>query len=500
MGVNARLIKFGYRLVFSLVLLQASMSGFAESVAVDGQVSLPESVARILAAHGMPADSLSIFVQQVGQDTPLLVLNSDVPRNPASTIKLLTTYLALEDLGPNYRWKTEAYLGGALSAGTLNGDLYLKGYGDPYMVVERFWLFLRQMRQRGLENIGGDLAIDNSYFDLPEMDPGAFDGQAFRTYNVIPDAFLVNFQAVNFIFRPDPQALEAVRRVKALSNQVQVIADPLPTNLEVRNRIQIADKSCGGFQRGIAVNFADSPAQSRVTFSGRFGRWCNEYYMSRSVLTAPTYAYGVFDSLWSEMGANLKGGVRLGQVPEDLDPFLTVESPPLSEVVRSVNKWSNNVMARHILLTMGAERFGPPATVEKGREAASMALSEDGLDFPELRLDNGAGLSRETKISARSLGEMLLAADNSLYRAEFVSSLPLSGLDGTLRRRFRNGGLTGRMHLKTGRLEDVFALAGYLRSKQDRDYVVVAIQNYADAHRGPGEEVQSALLRWVYLQ
>lgn len=478
------------RILFVIAVLILCVTGAtAADDDIGGQSRLPESVMRIVAAHGMPIDSLSVFVQNVDEDTPLLAVNSDIPRNPASTIKLLTTFLALEDLGPDYRWKTEAYLGGELSDGLLDGDLYLKGYGDPYMVVERFWLFLRQMRQRGLSKITGDLAIDNSYFDLPDMDPGAFDGQASRTYNVVPDAFLVNFQAVNFIFRPDPVA-----------NRVQVIVDPNPTNLQIRNEIQIADKSCGGFQRGISVHFAETSDLGLVTFAGRFSRACNDYYMSRAVLQAPTYAYGVFDRLWREMGADLQGGVRLDRVPEELDPFLTVDSPPLSEVVRSVNKWSNNVMARHIFLTMGAERFGAPATVDKGREAAIMVLAEDGLDFPELRLDNGAGLSRETKISARNLGRVLLEADDSLFRAEFVSSLPLSGLDGTLRRRFRNDGLTGRMHLKTGRLTDVFALAGYVRSKSDAEYVVVAIQNFKDAHRGPGEEVQSALLRWVYLQ
>jgi D-alanyl-D-alanine carboxypeptidase/D-alanyl-D-alanine-endopeptidase (penicillin-binding protein 4) len=478
-----------YRFLFVLLLLFPFSSSVSAPDDLKEQTMLPDSVARILAAHKIPVDSLSIFVQEIGKDTPLLAVNSDVPRNPASTIKLLTTYMALEDLGPDYRWKTEAYLGGKLNDGLLDGDLYLKGYGDPYMVVERFWLFLRQMRQRGLLNIAGDLAIDNTYFDVPDTDPGAFDGQAFRTYNVAPDAFLVNFQAINFIFRPDPMA-----------NRVEVIAEPKPTNLEIRNQVQLANKSCGGFQLGITVRIADIPAQNQVTFAGRFGSACSDYYLSRSVLQAPSYAYGVFSSLWQEMGAKIQGGVRLEQVPEDLDPFLTVESPPLSEVVRSVNKWSNNVMARHIFLTMGAERFGAPATVDKGREAAYMYLAEDGLDFPELRLDNGAGLSRDTRISARSLGRVLLAADDSLYRAEFVSSLPLSGLDGTLRSRFRNEGLTGRMHLKTGRLTDVFAMAGYLRDKSNNQYVVVAIQNYDNAHRGPGEEVQSALLRWVYQQ
>ena len=157
-------------------------------------------------------------------------------------------------------------------------------------------------------------------------------------------------------------------------------------------------------------------------------------------------------------------------------------------------------MARHLLLTLGAERFGPPATVEKGRRAAMMLLAEQGLDFPELRIDNGAGLSRKTRISAENLGRVLLAANASIYSAEFISSLPLAGLDGTLRKRFLDEGLTGRMHLKTGRLSGVFAMAGYIRAKSGRQYAVVAIQNHPDAHRGPGEDVQSEFLRWVYRQ
>jgi D-alanyl-D-alanine carboxypeptidase/D-alanyl-D-alanine-endopeptidase (penicillin-binding protein 4) len=187
-------------------------------------------------------------------------------------------------------------------------------------------------------------------------------------------------------------------------------------------------------------------------------------------------------------------------VPADLEPFHVVESLALGDIVRLVNKWSNNVMARHLLLTLGVERYGPPGTVESARRAALEILQARGLDFPELRIDNGAGLSRETRISARSLGVLLLAAADSDFRAEFVSSLPLSGMDGTLRRRFRDAELAGRMHIKTGRLDDVFAMAGFVRSRSGREFVVVAIQNETGAHRGPGEEAQGELLRWVYRQ
>ncbi len=451
--------------------------------------SLPDSVQRILDGHQIAADSFSAVVQRVGADQPLLAVNPDILRNPASTMKLLTTFIALEVLGPNYRWVTEAYLGGTLANGTLDGDLYIKGYGDPYMVVERLWLFLRQMRQHGLRDISGDLVIDNSYFDMPPVDRGLFDGQALRTYNVVPDAFLVNFQAISFIFNPDP-----------VTNRVEIIADPLPANLDIRNRIKLVDGRCGGYQNGIVINTADRAELDRVTFSGRIGSRCTEYRMSRALLSGPTFAYGVFRSLWEESGSSLDGTLRIGEVPDELELFHVMESVPLSDIIRSINKWSNNVMARHLLLTIGVEHFGAPATVDKGRRAAIYALGERGLDFPGLRIDNGAGLSRDARISAHSLARLLLAADKSIYRAEFVSSLALAGMDGTMRRRFREESMAGRMHLKTGRLDDVFSMVGYVRSRSGDDYVVVAIQNGADAHRGPGEEAQSALLKWVYEQ
>ncbi len=473
----------GLLLCFAILML-LGVQGQAETI---GKV--PGSVQRVLDAHKISADTFSVVVQRVDADVPLLAVNPDRLRNPASTMKLLTTFVALEALGPAYRWKTEAYLGGGLADGVLDGDLYIKGYGDPYMVMERFWLFLRQMRQRGLTDIRGDLVIDNSYFDLPPTDRGAFDGQPLRTYNVVPDAFLVNFQAISFIFNPDP-----------ITNRVEIIADPMPVNLDIRNQIQLNGGRCGGFQGGIVIDAAPRTEPDRVTFSGQMGSRCREYRLSRALLSAPTFAYGVFRGLWEESGSSLDGGMRVAKVPPEFEPFHVMQSVPLSDVIRSVNKWSNNVMARHLLLTVGVERFGAPATVGKGRRAAMDVLGERGLDFPGLRIDNGAGLSREARISARSLARLLLAADQSIYRAEFVSSLAVAGLDGTMRRRFREQDLAGRMHLKTGRLDDVFSMVGYVRSRSGHEYVVVAIHNGPDADRGPGEEAQSALLRWVVEQ
>lgn len=446
---------------------------------------LPESVSKALAKAKIPPAGFSAYVQQVGRDQPLLAFNADTPRNPASTIKLVTTYLALESLGPTYVWKTTASGMAAPRGGVLEGDLYLKGQGDPYLVLERFWLLVREIRLRGVREIRGDVVIDNSYFDLGATRPGDFDGRPYSPYNLIPDAMLVNFQAVNFLFRPD-----------SVANRVEILADPLPANLQIRNQVQLVDGRCTGKLNRINFTVAEVAGRDEATFTGRFSRRCGEYRVARSLTRGPSYTYGLFRSLWEESGGTIRGKFRSGAAPAGAKALATLDSVPLSDVITGINKHSNNVMARHVLLTLGAERYGAPATVEKGQRAAADELARLGLSFPELDIGNGAGLARETRISARSLTRLLLAAEAGPYGSEFESSLALAGRDGTLRRRFRNDEFAGHMHLKTGTLNGVRALAGYVQAPSGRKFAVAIIQNAS----GWGDEAQAAMLRWVYRQ
>jgi len=472
--------------IYRAVLLLFFLTYAATSSAT---VPMPDSVRATMRVHKVPASKVSLYVHEIGAEAPILSINADNARNPASTIKLLTTWLALEELGPAWTWQTEAYLDGPLVDGVLEGNLVLKGYGDPYFITERLWAFQRQLRARGLHDINGDLVIDNRFFSIAPGVTGKFDGESLRAYNVRPDALLVNFQAVHMTFRPDLE-----------HNRVQILVDPLPSNLKIDNQLKLVNGTCGGYQNGISVTAADPIKRDRLIVSGKFGRDCAEYSMSRAALTAPTFAYGMFRSLWEESGGVLSGTLALGEAPADQEPFYSVASPPLADVITYINKFSNNVMARQLFLTLGVEAFEPPGTLAKSRDAAADALQSHGLDFPELHLDNGAGLSRDTRISAEHLGVILQLAAASPWAAEYVSSLSLAGLDGTLRKRFTDEEATGRMHLKTGRLRDVFATAGYVHARSGREYVVVVLQNFRGADDGPGEEVQAALLRWVHQQ
>lgn len=237
-----------------------------------------------------------------------------------------------------------------------------------------------------------------------------------------------------------------------------------------------------------------------MTFSGKFPRRCKHYAMDRTALSHNEFVYGLFISLWRESGGEFNGAWLNAVADEEAEPVLSFDSLPLSDVITRVNKFSNNVMARQLLFTLSAEVLGQPGTEEGGREVVAEWLDEKGLGLGELEYDNGAGLSRDARMSARDMGTLLEFAWRQPYMPEYVSSLSLAGKDGTLRRRFDDPTLEGNAHLKTGSLDHVTAIAGYIQARSGRRFTVVIMQNHEDIHRGPGQEIQEALLRWVYEQ
>lgn len=447
--------------------------------------TLPAPVNAVLAHRELPPDSLSLYVRDLSTDEIVLRWNDDVARNPASTIKLLTTLAALDVLGPTFRWQTDVYAIGKVEDGRLYGDLLLRGGGDPYLVTERVWQMLRLVRQQGIREIDGDLLIDDSYFDVTNYDPAAFDGQPLRAYNVAPNALLMNFKVVRYWFEPASDG-----------GDVRVRLDPPLPNLRIDNRLALTPGSCRGYQRGITISAND--AIDRITFSGRFPAGCDRYAMDRTVLSHNAFVYGLFASLWRESGGIFDGGWKNVITPADAVPIVEFESLPLADVIARINKYSNNVMARQLLYTLSAEVLGAPGNEAGGRKVIADWLAAHGLKSCALDYENGAGLSRDTRITAGDLGALLGFAWQQPYMPEFVSSLSLSGLDGTLSFRLDDGPLAGVAHLKTGSLDHVTAIAGYLQGRSGHRYALVALQNYTDVHRGPGEEVQEALLRWLY--
>jgi len=460
---------FAVKMFFALLLSHAAFAA-----------PLPEPVADALEEAGIPEDSVGIFVQDVAEARPLVALNPDGVMNPASTMKLVTTYAGLELLGPAYVWKTEVYRDGEMAGDTLKGNLVLKGGGDPKLTQENLWLLLRQLRQAGLRHIRGDLVLDQERFDVAEGDPGAFDGEPHKAYNVAPQALMAGFQVVRFRLLPDPA-----------EESVTIVADPHPDKLKIVNRL----KPNGGCE-GWGARVSDEGEGVTVTFEGGFSPACGERATHLRLFSNTAHLDALFRQLWREAGGTLSGAVRVGATPPDAVRLATVASPSLAEIVRDINKFSNNTMARALFLTLGAEASGNPGTPANAAAAVRCWLAAKELDFPELVLENGSGLSRRERIGTAHLGQLLLAAWRSPVMPEFISSLPVTAVDGTMKKRLKEEYVAGMAHIKTGTLDGSKAIAGYVRDAAGRYAVVVFLINHPRAKFGG--KAQDALLDWVY--
>jgi D-alanyl-D-alanine carboxypeptidase/D-alanyl-D-alanine-endopeptidase (penicillin-binding protein 4) len=447
--------------------------------------ALPREIGRAFLDAGVPLTDVGIVVQETGARRPLFAHQAERPMNPASVMKLVTTFAALDMLGRGYRWRTEAYLGGPLVDGRLDGDLVLKGHGDPKITIEQWTAFVAALREKGLASIAGDLVLDRSAFRLPPYDPAAFDNEPLKPYNVGPDALLVNFKSVRLRFVP-----------AADGASVDVVAEPPLPQLAIGAAPAPVDGPCGDWRTSVAAAFIAQPRAAAASFPGRYPRDCGERDWYLALLDGPSYVHGMFASAFAAAGGEFGGAVREGRAPAGAAPFAVLDSLPLYEVVRDINKLSSNVMARQVFLTLATVDAPPPATLEKARDALSRWLARRKLTLPGLVVDNGSGLSRDERISAGGLARLLVAADASDVREEFASSLAVAAIDGTVQRRFQNGTVAGQALLKTGSLEGVRALAGYVIDNAGRRWVVAAIVNHPNAARAVG--ALDALVQWTY--
>jgi D-alanyl-D-alanine carboxypeptidase/D-alanyl-D-alanine-endopeptidase (penicillin-binding protein 4) len=440
-----------------------------------GAAPLPKSVLQALKAAGVPPAGVAAVVQEAGASRPSISVNPQASINPASVMKLVTTYAALELLGPAYRWKTEAYLDG--------DHLVLRGTGDPKLNHESFWMLLRGLRGRGLREIRGDIVLDRSHFapapDLP------FDGEAFRPYNVPPDALLVNFKSLRFQFAPE-------------NGGVRIYVEPQLPGFQMVNALRLGEGACpdGGraFRDVIQASFQSLPP--RAVFTGVYPAICGEREMNVALHAPNEYVAAMLRQLWTEMGGSWRGAVREGTTPPGARLVLTHESDSLAQIVRDINKFSNNVMARQLYLTLAAEMAGPPATAENARVVVRQWLVSKKIAAPELVLENGSGLSRLERASAATLTAVMQAAWKSAVMPEFIASLPVVAFDGTMRKRLLGERIAGNAHVKTGLLNDARSMAGYVLDRRGRRHSVVMIVNHPNAPQA--DAAFDALLTWVY--
>lgn len=454
--------------------------------------ALPHEVLRALARAGVPLQSTSVIVQPItgsaqGVANTLLIKHQpDLSLNPASVMKLVTTYAALDQLGEGFTWKNRVYTEGPVAAGVLHGNLILRGSGDPKLVLERIQDLFLQIQAKGIREIRGNIVLDRSVFDVPDRNPADFDDEPLRPYNASPDGFLLNFKSLIFTFTPD-----------TASKRVLVRSEPPIAQVDLPVEVSASSGPCIDWRTSLQADFS-SP--DRVSFAGRYPLACGERAWPVAYVAPHLYATRVIEAMWRQAGGQLSGVVRQGTVPSSAQLWHTAESLPLSDIIADINKFSNNVMAQQLFLTLSSEL---PHAGKTGNFPASQ-LSVTAWwrkKFPAISpplIENGSGLSRQERTTAAAINSLLQSAAKGAQAQSFANSLGIAGVDGTVARmRERNAASAalGQAQLKTGSLKDVASIAGYATAQDGQRYSLVAIINHPNANAA--RPALDALVEWV---
>ena len=428
---------------------------------------------------------MSLYVREVSSERPVISHRATMAMNPASTMKIATTLVGLDVLTPSYTWKTTFLSAARVDAGVLRGPLIIRGSGDPKFVGEHLLAAIKALRESGIREIAGDILLDRSLFAGAAHDPAQFDSQPLRPYNVGPDALLFNFKSVGFKFAPQADGT------------VTVTTDgPTPDGLTIGNQLRTATGPCGDWRSRIAPVFDTAGNSAAASFTGTYPSECGERDWYVSLFDHTGLLAGSFARMWRDSGGTWRGLMRDGATPGNARVLYTHSSVSLASMVTDINKFSNNVMARQLLLTIDAELSKRPAQAKRGGRSIREWAKGRGFDLPELVIENGSGLSRIERISAHSLAALLEYGLTAPYASDFLSSLPLAATDGTLVRRFVNQQAEGNAYLKTGTLTGVKTLAGYLLLPGGRRMLYVGFINHPNA-----EGAQRALdagVDWVF--
>jgi D-alanyl-D-alanine carboxypeptidase/D-alanyl-D-alanine-endopeptidase (penicillin-binding protein 4) len=444
--------------------------------------ALPAGISQIVNKSGIPKKDISIYIKEAGNSNRVVAsLNADTARTPASVIKVLTTYAAVLKLGFDYRWPTKFYTTGKIGNGVLNGDLLVKGFGDPTLSDKDIDSIAAQIKAKGIRKITGNIVIDRTYFKVGTKDNSGFDQHTYSPYNAMPDAMMFNERISTICVTPKHNSV------------TKKIPDG---SYNVVNNLKLVNKPCRGRYSWPSFKVDKSQNTPTVLLRGPISKKCGTRKLCQ-VITKPykSFYYALKDAL-KQNGIEVNGAFRLNRVPPNAKELFTHYSKSLEKIISKTAKKSNNLYARQILLLLGAKMYGAPSTLQKGRQAVEYILKSRGaLKGGKLYIDNGCGLSRKSKLSAKLLAQMYDHAYTK-YGQRWMNTLSIAGVDGTIRKRFRGTVVRKRAWMKTGTLKRVKNIGGYVKSRKGRLYTVVILVNTKQGN-WRASQLQNNIIKWL---
>lgn len=499
-------MKNAFRSLPAALLVAAALSaGPAWSQA---RGALPPVVQAALDKSQVPAVALAAIVIPLQRWSPKWEHRASQLMQPASTMKLVTSIVALDRLGPNHRGFTEVMTAAPLDGDVLRGDIVLRGGADPELGLPQLWQMLTELREQGLREINGDLLLDRSFFRPARIDIGVppFDESMEFAYNGIPDALQLTNNLIAIEIRSDGSSVRA--RTLPTIDGVEFDAGAMT----------LSSARCADWDDDWQVPaVSDDGSMVRIALRGPFPKDCTArtelQLFDRSRLAGLTFA-----SMWQRLGGSWHGVVREAAAPEGARVLVRRDARPWGELLRPLNKTSDNLLTRLLYLQIGQRAMandiagnvpgnGPantPANMKVNPSATTLEradrevlkwFSDNRIDATGIVPDNGSGLSRSARISPRQLAQMLVVAYQSKYASDLLMSLPVAGVDGTMRNRLKTSPAAGWARLKTGTLRNVAALAGIVPDARGRPQVLVAMINHD--HAAKARPALDALVEWV---
>ncbi len=446
-----------------------------------GLAALPEAISNMLNANKLDPAQVSILIKELKSGKTIASLNSEQSRVPASVMKILTTYSALLELGTDFRWPTKFYYTGRFSKGIINGDLAIEAFGDPTLSTRDLYRIAKRLRHFGVRKITGNMIIDRSFFATDEKVSSGFDRNKYSEYNAMPDALMLNDHLSKIIVASKNGKIVAYKSIPG-------------DEYDIINNMHSTSGPCRGKNSWPYLSVKTSNGKPAVVFSGTISTRCPKRAIYKLLTHSHESFYHAFAAALKQAGISFDGQMVLERIPKGAKAWRIHHSKPLLQIVAKTNKKSNNLYARHIFLLVGAQMEGAPATEAKGAKAVQSILSSRGIWDDRIRINNGCGLSRSSRITARALVDVLEDAYRQ-YGKRWLNALSIAGKDGTIKRRFRRSVAKDRAWMKTGTLNNAKNIAGYVRGRSGKMYVLTILYNGREKWKA--SSLQNQIIEWL---
>lgn len=412
-------------------------------IALSANLGYSDRLFTLIPKEARSNGKLGVVVKSLTTNESIFEFNADKLFIPASNQKVIISVAALSLLKPDYRYKTEFYSGGEVSEGVLYGGLYVKGYGDPTLEKDNLVFIANQMKMMGIREIRGGIIVDDSYFEKVRFGKGWKSNWRGDVFSPPISALTLNHNTFEIHVSPSKPGGRPYIRLEPPGSYIQVF-----------NKAVTSSK-----KGGLSAHWVDGT--NAVALNGRISPRRSSQFLELAVIDPSLYTGGVFKKALENFGIAVSGPVTKGVVPKWGARIYTHESIPLSLIVNEYNKESVNVIGENLIKTLGAQFKGSPGSWETGAQVISDFLVGIGVDN-YFRIVDGSGLSNLNRVSPHTMTDVLqYAYRNKLIGPDFVKSLPIAGVDGTLKKRFRSSELEGRVIAKTGYINNVRALSGY---------------------------------------